>query len=419
MRRIGLTLCVLLLLAPWPAWPQGNPAGSEFRVNTYAYSAQRSPAVASDASGNFVVVWTSFGQDGSDFGVFGQRFADSGSPIGPEFRVNTDTTGFQYDPAVASDPLGNFVVVWQAPDQDGSGGGVFGQRYASSGSPLGPEFRVNTYTTNSQEYPSVAVDGSGNFAVVWASLNQIPGSNDIYGQRYASSGAAMGPEFLVNTVTDAAQTRPSVAADDAGNFVVVWMSFAFSIWDVLGQRYAATGAPLGSEFRVNTYTTDFQINPSVAADPAGDFVVVWASYGGSGGHDGIYAQRFAPSGVPVGSEFRADTSFAPYVKSPKSSAVALDAAGDFVVAWNNFFQDGSGDGVFAQRFASTGAPLGLEFRVNTFTQDNQNAPVVAADAVGDFVVVWASLNQDGPFDNVYAQRFRPIVPVELMAVAIE
>ena len=51
-------------------------------------------------------------------------------------------------PSVASDAAGNFVVVWDSADQDGSDVGVFGQRYASSGAPLGPEFRVNTYTTS-------------------------------------------------------------------------------------------------------------------------------------------------------------------------------------------------------------------------------------------------------------------------------
>ena len=106
--------------------------------------------MASDAAGNFVVVWESYGQDGSSYGVFGQRYASTGAPLGPEFRVNTYTTGYQHDPAVASDSSGNFVVVWTSDGQDGSGNGVFGQRYDSSGAPLGPEFRVNTYTTDAQ-----------------------------------------------------------------------------------------------------------------------------------------------------------------------------------------------------------------------------------------------------------------------------
>src|SRR6185436_20129943 len=38
---------------------------------------------------------------------------------------------------------------------------------AAQGEPVGPEFRVNTYTTYYQSAPSIAADASGNFVVVW------------------------------------------------------------------------------------------------------------------------------------------------------------------------------------------------------------------------------------------------------------
>src|SRR5205814_1118008 len=117
-------------------------------------------------------------------GVFGQRYANTGAPIGPEFRVNTYTTSYQNVPRLASDASGNFVVVWSSYSQDGSNDGVFGQRYASTGAPLGPEFRVNTYTTNSQGVPAVASDSSGNFVVVWMS-EQDGSSSGVFGQRYS------------------------------------------------------------------------------------------------------------------------------------------------------------------------------------------------------------------------------------------
>ena len=67
--------------------------------------------------------------------------AAQGDPLGPEFRVNTYTTEYQGIPSVAADSSGNFVVVWTSTSpQDGSYQGIFGQRFASSGAPLGPEF---------------------------------------------------------------------------------------------------------------------------------------------------------------------------------------------------------------------------------------------------------------------------------------
>jgi hypothetical protein len=100
-------------------------------VNTYTTGIQVVHSAASDASGNFVIIWQDVdGQDGSDEGVFGQRYATSGAPLGPEFRANTFTTGGQGVPSVSSNALGAFVVTWSSYAQDGSSYGVFGQRYA-------------------------------------------------------------------------------------------------------------------------------------------------------------------------------------------------------------------------------------------------------------------------------------------------
>jgi hypothetical protein len=289
-------------------------------------------------------------------------WAQAGMPLGPEFRVNTYTTNFQYVPAVAADASGNFVVVWSSDLQDGSGPGVFGQRYDSAGAPLGPEFRVNSYTTIAQRYPDVAADMSGNFVVVWDSNAQDGSSFGVFGQRYASSGAPLGPEFRVNTYTTNGQLRPSVASDSMGNFVVVWENAEDgALSGVFGQRYASSGATLGPEFRVNTYTTNGQYIPAVAAD----------------------------------------------------------SSGNFVVAWYSLTQDGSDHGVFGQRYASSGAPLGAEFRVNTHTPNNQWRPAVAADSAGNFVIVWHSGYQDGSSYGVFGQRYGQIVPVELMQFGVE
>jgi hypothetical protein len=109
---MGTHLWVLLVLAApgGTAWGQIRE-GSEFRVNAYTTGNQRLPAVASDAAGNFIVVWESVGQDGDNHGVFGQRYAASGVPRGGEFQVNSHTTGFQKYASVASDANGNVIVV--------------------------------------------------------------------------------------------------------------------------------------------------------------------------------------------------------------------------------------------------------------------------------------------------------------------
>ena len=239
--RTRVVLLAALVSVPQAAWPQGAPLGSEFRVNTYATSHQYRPSVASvSLTGNFVVVWDSLQQDGSQTGIFGQRYASTGAPLGGEFRVNTYTTNHQNLPSVAADSSGNFVVTWESYGQDGASWGVFGQRYASSGAPVGPEFRVNTYTMSYQTAPSVAADSSGNFVVVWHSTAQDGSAFGVFGQRFASSGTPLGPEFRVNTFTTSSQYHASVAADpNTGNFVVAWQSLNQdgSAYGVFGQRY--------------------------------------------------------------------------------------------------------------------------------------------------------------------------------------
>ena len=72
---------------------------------------------------------------------------------------------------------------------------------------------------------------------------------------------------------------------------------------IYAQRYNAAGAAQGGEFKVNTYTTNFQAGPSIAMERDGDFVITWSSLNQDGSNSGIYAQRYEvppPSCDPQG-----------------------------------------------------------------------------------------------------------------------
>jgi hypothetical protein len=386
-----------------------TPAGPEFRVNTYTTESQQRPTVGMDGTSAFVVTWNSNGQDGSGMGVFGQRFTRAGVPQGAEFRVNEATIGnqSQWSSAAARAAAGPFLVVWHA--SDGSQDGIFARQHDAAGAPVGGDFRVNTFTTNFQNNAAASVQGAGTL-VTWQSRDQDGSGLGIFAQRFDAAGARVGGEFQVNSTTAGNQYRPQAAADAAGNFVVVWDGDTDgSNWGIFGQRFDATGAPLGAEFRVNSYTTDRQTFPQVARAAAGSFVVAWSSYRQDGSGYGVFAQRFDAAGTPLGSEFRANS----YTTSSQGQlSVAGDAAGSFVVAWRSY-QDGSADGVFSQRYAPGGSPLGGEFRVNTYTTSNQNFPSVRSDAHGNLVFAWTSLGQDGAFFGIYGQRFGGLRPAAL------
>src|SRR5688572_3145245 len=88
--------------------------------------------------------------------------------------------------------------------------------------PVGSNFQVNSYTTLDQYWHSMAAAAGGGFVVVWTSDRQLDEYLDIFGQRFDADGVAVGSEFQVNTFTTESQSDPDVAVDGAGNFVVVW-----------------------------------------------------------------------------------------------------------------------------------------------------------------------------------------------------
>src|SRR5262249_38890224 len=155
--------------------------------------------VAYYGANGFVVVWTGPGPSDA-YGIVARRYGASMIP-GPEFQVNTWTSGEQSNARVGAVPpnsasANRYVVVWQSQGQAGDGWGVFGQRFSATG-PLGAEFQVNTQTLGDQQHPHVALDASGDFVVVW----EQPDADGIgvFGRRYASNGASQAAVFRVNT----------------------------------------------------------------------------------------------------------------------------------------------------------------------------------------------------------------------------
>jgi hypothetical protein len=417
-RRCWFGLLGTLALAGLSAPAHAQAVGSEFQVNTYTTGNQETISasrhvVAADASGNFVVVWYGSGPGDPSFGIFGQRYDSAGSALGGEFRVNSYTTSVQALPSVASDASGNFVVVWQSGFR-----GISAQRYDSGGAAVGGEFRVDSYPTGTKQAPAVASDASGNFVVAWTDRGQDGDQGGIFGQRFNSGGVPQGSEFQINSYTTSDQLGPTVASDAGGNFVVAWLGAIDQDgegWGIFGQRYDSGGVAQGSEFRVNSFTSGTQFDPSVASDANGNFVVVWHSYQ-DGYRFGIYGQRYDSAGAAQGTEFRINSYTAFDQVTP---AVAFDAGGNFVVVWESVYQDGSSFGLFGQRFDSAGLPQGTEFRVNSYTPGYQRFASVAATGTNGFVVAWTSHDgQDGSGYGVFGRRIDPLPSLSLADVTV-
>ena len=188
--------------------------GAEFQVNTHTTNDQKNAAIAMDEAGNFVVVWSSYLQDGNSNGVFGQLFDPNCGQLGEEFQINATSSGNQAEPAVAMDAAAGFVVAWQGPglieeDQED----IFAQRFDPNGLPIGGEFRVNSHADDQQLFPCVVMNNDGTFIVIWESTNtQAEGDKSICGQLYDSNGVEFGAEFFINAESSVCRYS-DVAAD--------------------------------------------------------------------------------------------------------------------------------------------------------------------------------------------------------------
>ncbi|MCI0151900.1 hypothetical protein KNO81_39340 [Paraburkholderia sediminicola] len=350
--------------------------------------------------GSYVVTWAGDGQDGTGQGIYGQRFTADGMKLGTEFKVNTFPTGNRTVPSsVTALVNGGYVVTWGSEDQDGSRWlNIYGQRFAADGTPSGEEFEVYRYMGPIQAFSSpvtgLSVTGlaDGGYVVTWSGVDWLLGEWNVYGQRFAADGTKFDQEFQVNMRSLWWGEQTSVIALAGGGYVVTWGSPDIG---ARGQSFAVDGTKVEKEFLISVSGEDtLSVTATALAD--GGYVVTWTS------HDNVYGQRFAADGTKLDQEFQVNTY--PTGKQGHPSVTAL-ADGGYVVTWDGAGQDGSPSSIYGQRFDVYGKPYGKEFEVNTHTDGLQTIPSVTALADGGYVVTWQSANQDGSPSSIYGQRF--------------
>src|SRR5262245_50507431 len=264
---------------------------------------------------------------------------------------------------------------------------------------LGPEFRVNVSpdTREQTRQLAAAVAGDGSFVVVFTAIDSLPGTNalDVYFRRYNRNGRPLTGDVLVNQISAGHQWSPDVAMEDDGSFVVVWQGSTFmpgTRYGIHARRFAAAGTPLGGEFLVSAgFGATDCIEPSVAMDADGDFVVAWTARGD------IHARRFTAAGAAAAPAFLVNTVT---TDQQGQADVAVDHNGDFVIAWSSRSALGKGRnwGIRARAFTRGGVPRGSEVAVHDPSRASETLPAVAVDDVGNVVVVWQS-------GNIRARRF--------------
>jgi hypothetical protein len=379
----------------------GTAIGNNFRVNDDQYSEKQVQAsVSIDSCGNFVIVWSDQ-RVGDNWDIYYQRYQSDGTALSNNVKINDDIGyNFQYWPTVSGDKNGNFIASW-ADGRNSNWRDIYAQRYSADGTALGVNFQVNTDTEgNNHLRADIAIDENGNFVISWEDNRN--GYDDIFAQRYLSDGSTIGDNFKINDDTpNTSQSNASISMDLDGNFVVCWEDKRNDYDDIYARRFSNEGIPLSDDFKVNNdFTNKKQLNSDIKVDDNGNFIICWEDH--RFGYFGeIYSQSYLNDGTPVDENLKVNDDLTS--GNQEWPAIAKDTAGNFIIAWVD--ARSSGKAIYAQRYTTEGIPIGNNFIVTDDTIDNYTQkPSIAINLDGSFVITWGDF-REAEIYNIYAQRF--------------
>ena len=161
---------------------------------------------------------------------------------------------------------------------------------------------------------------SENFDSLIDQINYIISDTSYKNSNLLQNTAAAGEDPVAQTVSVPLNDTLSSKIDLEGTFSgISWYlkdGDAKLIPDDTNETFTAQGTKLsysgaatasGTDFQINTNTSGDQDTPKVSALSGGGFIVVWESAGQDGSGEGIYAQIYDSTGTVSGSEFKANT----------------------------------------------------------------------------------------------------------------
>ncbi|KAF7787971.1 hypothetical protein PRUB_a2510 [Pseudoalteromonas rubra] len=365
--------------------------GSEFLVNTHTPEEQSSPSAGRLNDGHFLIAWESQKQDGSESGIYAQRYDASGSPLGSEFRVNSMTSGFQMGPQVATLHDGSFVVAWETNGADGTG--IAAQHFNADGTRAGGEITLYKNATRIVSSMSISTLANGGYLIGWVEFSSNYSSSEAFVRTFNNRGVVQTPQLIRKS---GARLPSIVETSDNGFFMI---ASSKSDGRLIGQRYDVNGNIKGSEFYIST-TSDFKdYDYSLSRLSNGEFVAVWTNSGRDGDGSGVYARHFDTNGVAKGPDFLVNT--VTRGQQNKPTIKALDNGG-YLVSW---YEDSTQRGISVQAFNNDGSRNGEVFLANTSTDGTPYDPTISTINDSEFVISWAR-QSTAKDTNVYAQRFQ-------------
>ncbi|MFH1747257.1 MAG: hypothetical protein ABIG44_09475 [Planctomycetota bacterium] len=157
------------------------------------------------------------------------------------------------------------------------------------------------------------------------------------------------------------------------------------------------------EWRASTFSLSAQYQATLDVQPAGKIISVWSSRRQQAGRAGIYAQRFSPDGVALGTEISIGLSSRLHLTAPD---VACGPDGTTWIIWQAHNQDSDAGSIIARHFDHEliGSP---EVVVNQHRRGHQSRPAIAIGPDNTAVVVWMSSPASDARTCIRARRLGP------------
>ena len=358
-------------------------------VNSVAAGDQERPALGFDASGGFVAAWEddSSSSDGSgNHDVLVRGFSACGCESFTDVVAHTNPAGQQQTPAVGVASNGDFVVAW-ADDADGNDVfQVHARGFHADGTQRFARITVNSEASGQQLAPAIAVAPDGRFVVAWEDDQDGDDEPQVWVRGFHADGSERFSDRSVHTDVAGERLAPAVGIDSGAAFVVAWQddSDGNGTYQVHARGFTADGDERFARLTVNSVASGQQRAPAIGVDAAGGFVVAWEDDQDNDDDFQVLARRFQADGTPI-TEWTVPQGSGGQHLAP---SVSMAAGGAFAIAWED---DSDDNGLYQVRggtWTAAGSPWITEQTINAVADGQQLAPGAGIDELGTLVVLW-------------------------------